>query len=137
MRVIRVVVTMVTLAALTVVSSPGVASAFNPFWEGPRRQATAANEDLVESINRLRTETYGLPALESVGFGSYSGYADCIANENADNKRLAHFPASCNQTPVEAEILAIAWSTIGGQTNINAKLWNESDSHRRITARRC
>ncbi len=109
-----------------------VASAATRFWEGPRRESPGAEADLAETVNRLRTNVYGLAPLRVEEWDGYQAYIECVVAENADARRLAHVPPSCNQPLVEAEILAVTWSSQGGNVGVLADLWNGSDPHRRI-----
>ncbi|NNE95443.1 MAG: DUF4214 domain-containing protein [Acidimicrobiales bacterium] len=108
------------------------AGAAGGFFEGSVVRAHDAEAEMLDTINRTRAE-YGLGALRSEPWGDYEGYLNCIAQQNAAQRALEHYPASCNQGFVEAEILAARYAVpAGGSTNTLVKQWNESDGHRRI-----
>ncbi len=102
------------------------------FFAGSVERAHDAEAEMLDTINRTRAE-YGLGALRSQDWGEYEGYLDCIATQNAAQAALEHYPTSCGQGFVEAEILAARYNSgSGASTNTLVKQWNESDGHRRI-----
>ncbi len=110
--------------------SPAGASGF---FTGEVARAYDAEPEMLDTINRLRSDIYGLAPLANKEWGDFEGYLNCIAQENFANARLAHYPDSCNQGFVEAEILAARYSSVsGGSTNALVNQWNESDGHRQI-----
>ncbi len=123
-------------AVLTILGTSVVglapASAAGGFFQGSVERAYHAEAEMLDTINRTRAE-YGLGALRSRDWGEYEGYLNCIAAQNAEQADLEHYPASCGQDFVEAEILAARYNSgSGGSTNTLVKQWNESDGHRRI-----
>ncbi len=103
------------------------------FFSGEAARAYDAEPEMLDTINRLRSDIYGLAPLANKEWGDFEGYLNCVAQENSANARLAHYPASCNQAFVEAEILAARYSSgAGGSTNALVNQWNESDGHRQI-----
>ncbi len=116
----------------TAVVGIGPASAAGGFFEGTVVRAHDAEAEMLDTINRTRAE-YGLDALRSQPWGDFEGYLNCLAAQNAAQADLEHYPASCGQGFVEAEILAARYNSgSGGSTNTLVKQWNESDGHRRI-----
>ncbi|NNF55953.1 MAG: DUF4214 domain-containing protein [Acidimicrobiales bacterium] len=121
---------LVALGSTVMGVSPAGASGF---FTGNVARAHDAEPEMLDTINRLRSDIYGLAPLAKKDWGDYQGYLECIASENAASARLAHYPASCNQGFVEAEILAARYSSVsGGSTNALVNQWNESDGHRQI-----
>ncbi|MFW2383906.1 MAG: DUF4214 domain-containing protein [Acidimicrobiales bacterium] len=121
-------------AMLIILGVAGVApaSAASGFFQGSVERAYDAEAEMLDTINRTRAE-YGLGPLRSQEWGQYEGYLNCIASQNAAQADLEHYPASCGQGFVEAEILAARYNSgSGGSTNTLVKQWNESDGHRRI-----
>ncbi len=116
----------------TAVVGVSPAGADGGFFQGSVERAYDAEAEMLDTINRTRAE-YGLDALRSREWGEYEGYLDCVVAQNAAQADLEHYPESCGQGFVEAEILAARYSSgAGGSTNTLVKQWNESDGHRRI-----
>ncbi|MBT8241629.1 MAG: DUF4214 domain-containing protein [Acidimicrobiia bacterium] len=130
-RFLLVACSVVAILGTTVVGvAPAGAAA--GFFQGSVSRAYAAEAELLDTINRTRAE-YGLVALRAQDWGEYEDYLNCIAAQNAAQADLEHYPPSCGQSYVEAEILAARFhSGSGGSTNTLVKQWNESDGHRRI-----
>lgn len=131
-RKIAALAALLVLMAATVLGAIPAAAA-GGFFAGSVERAHDAETEMLDTINRLRTDVYGLAPLELREWGPYRAYLDCIVNENAANGRLAHYPASCQQGFVEAEILAARYaSSSGGSVNTLVEQWNDSDGHRTI-----
>jgi hypothetical protein len=130
-RLLLAVCAVLTVAGTSVVGlSP--ASASGGFFEGSVERSYNAETEMLDTINRTRAE-YGLGALRSQDWGEYEGYLNCIVAQNASQSGLEHYPASCEQGFVEAEILAARYNSgTGGSTNTLVKQWNESNGHRQI-----
>ncbi len=130
-RSLLAVLAFVTIIGSTVVGM-APAGAASGFFEGSVVRAYDAEAEMLDTINRTRAQ-YGLSALENRDWGQYEQYLNCIAEDNASQAGLEHYPSSCGQSFVEAEILAARYSSFsGGSTNTLVQQWNESTGHRRI-----
>ena len=120
---------MLTAIASTIVGV-APASAASGFFGGEVVRAHDAEAEMLDTINRVRAQ-YGLSSLRNQDWGQYEDYLNCLAADNASIGGLEHYPSSCGQSIVEAEILAARYDSFnGGSTNLLVKQWNESTGHR-------
>lgn len=121
---------LLTIASAIVGVAP--ASASSEFFGGEVVRALDAEAEMLDTINRVRAQ-YGLTALRNQPWGQFEDYLNCLAVDNASRQGLAHYPSSCGQGVIEAEILAARFDSFsGGSTNLLVKQWNESTGHRQI-----
>ncbi len=131
-RKVRVAALAIVVGLGSAVISIGPVGA-SGFFSGDVVRAYDAEAEMLDTINRVRTDVYDLAPLENKEWGGFESYLNCVVSENTANAQLAHYPPSCGQGFVEAEILAARYSSSsGGSTNALVGQWNESDGHRRI-----
>lgn len=128
-RLLAATFALLTMFGSTLVGVEPVAAA--GFFEGDVVRAYDAEVEMLDTINRTRAQ-YGQAPLANKDWGQFEGYLNCIAAENADQGRLEHYPDSCDQGFVEAEILAARFGSGGASTNTLVQQWNESTGHRQI-----